>query len=154
MTKTIVGKKQNMSQIFVENGKVIPVTIVKTEADFDEELIDKDVEVVGTSKGKGFSGVMKKWNFKGASRTHGQSSKARSGGSIGSQTPGRVLKGKKMAGRMGGEKVTIKGLKIVDVSKDSQEIVISGSIPGARNSEVKVRVFGIEEIEQNQEANK
>ena len=108
-----------MSQIFVENGKVIPVTIIRSEDNLTEEIMDKDVMVVGISKGKGFSGVMKRWNFKGASRTHGHKSKARSGGSIGSQTPGRVLKGKKMAGRMGGEKVTIKGFGIEAINLKS-----------------------------------
>ena len=145
MEKTIKGKKIKMSQIFVENGKVIPVTIIRSEDDLTEEIMDKDVMVVGTSKGKGFSGVMKRWNFKGASRTHGQKSKARSGGSIGSQTPGRGLKGKKMAGRMGGEKVTIKGLKIVGFSNEDHELMVSGPIPGARNSDVKVRVLGLKE---------
>jgi len=145
MEKTIKGKKIKMSQIFVENGKVIPVTIIRSEDNLTEEIMDKDVMVVGISKGKGFSGVMKRWNFKGASRTHGHKSKARSGGSIGSQTPGRVLKGKKMAGRMGGEKVTIKGLKIVGFSNEDHELMVSGPIPGARNSDVKVRVLGLKE---------
>ena len=150
MEKTIKGIKLNMSQIFVENGKVIPVTIIKSEDALEEEMIDKDVVIVGTSKGKGFAGVMKKWNFKGASRTHGQKSKARSGGSIGSQTPGRVFKGKKMAGRMGGERVTVKGLKLVGIDKDKGELMVSGSIPGARNSKVKVKVLNMEDISKEQ----
>lgn len=134
----------NMSQIFVENGKVVPVTVIKTEQDLDDMIMDKDVVVVGTSKGKGFSGVMKRWNFKGGKRTHGQGDKARSGGSIGSQTPGRVFKGKKMAGRMGGKQVTIKGLKIVGISKDDQEFMVSGPVPGARNSKLKVKVLDLD----------
>jgi len=145
MEKTIKGIKLNMSQIFVENGKVIPVTIIKSEDALEEEMMNKDVIVVGTSKGKGFAGVMKKWNFKGGSRTHGHKSKARSGGSIGSQTPGRVFKGKKMAGRMGGERVTVKGLKLVGVDKEKGELMVSGPVPGARNSKVRVKVLNMED---------
>jgi len=144
MKKIKKEKKMNMSQIFIENGKVVPVTIIETDQDLSENLVEKDVVVVGTSKGKGFSGVMKKWNFKGGNRTHGKSSKARSGGSIGSQTPGRVLKGKKMAGRMGGEQVTIKGLRIVKISKDNNQLMVSGPVPGARNSKLKIEVLGLE----------
>ncbi len=103
--------------------------------------MDKKVVVVGKSKGKGFAGVMKRWGFKGGRKTHGQGDTPRGAGSIGSQTPGRVLKGKKMAGRMGNEKITIKGLKIVGISKDDHELVVSGPIPGVRNSKVKVRVI-------------
>jgi len=130
-----------MSQIFMSNGKVIPVTIIKSQDEIDRELVDKNVVVEGRSKGKGFAGVMKRWGFKGGKRTHGQGDTPRGAGSIGSQTPGRVWKGKKMAGRMGGKRVTIKGLKIVDVSKENQELMVSGPIPGARNSKVKVKVL-------------
>ncbi len=133
-----------MSQIFVENGKVIPVTIIKSEDALEDDMIEKEVVVVGKSKGKGFAGVMKKWNFKGGTRTRGEGNKPRSAGSIGSQTPGRVYKGKKMAGRMGGTRVTIKGLKVVGLSKDEHELMLSGSIPGARNSKVKIKVLGVE----------
>jgi len=141
MEKIIKGKKVKMSQIFMDNGKVIPVTIIKAQDDIDQELVDKEVLVVGRSKGKGFAGVMKKWGFKGGKRTHGQGDTPRAAGSIGAQTPGRVLKGKKMAGRMGGNKVTIKGLKIVDVSEKDKELMVSGPIPGSRNSDVKVKVL-------------
>jgi 50S ribosomal protein uL3 len=141
MEKTIKGKKVKMSQIFMENGKVVPVTIIRSQDDIDQELVDKKVLVVGRSKGKGFAGVMKKWGFKGGKRTHGQGDTPRAAGSIGSQTPGRVLKGKKMAGRMGGNRITIKGLKIVEVSEKDQEFMVSGPIPGSRNSDVKVKVL-------------
>jgi large subunit ribosomal protein L3 len=130
-----------MSQIFQDDGKVVPVTIIKADTTLDEELVDKDVVVTGKSKGKGFAGVMKKWGFKGGPATRGQSDKPRAAGSIGSQTPGRVYKGKKMAGRMGNQRVTIKGLKIVGLSKEDGEIMVSGSVPGARNSNLKVTVL-------------
>ncbi len=127
-----------MSQIFLGNGKVVPVTIIETDDVVEGDYLDKEVAVTGRSKGKGFTGVMKKWGFKGGRATHGQSNKPRAAGSIGSQTPGRVFKGKKMAGRHGNKNVTIKGLKIVNVSKDGSEFMVSGPIPGAVNSKVKV----------------
>lgn len=136
----IIGKKMNMSQVFSDNGKVIPVTIVACEKDVTSELENKEVVVVGRSKGKGFTGVMKKWGFHGGPATRGQGIKARTPGSIGSQTPGRVLKGKKMAGRAGNERVTIKGLKIVKVMPDLKQVMVSGPVPGARNSKIEIKV--------------
>lgn len=130
-----------MSQIFKEDGKVVPITVIRTESSLENDLVDKEVVVTGKSKGKGFAGVMKRWGFKGGRATRGQSDKPRAAGSIGSQTPGRVYKGKKMAGRHGNKRVTIKGLKIVDLSADAGEIMISGSVPGARNSEIKITVL-------------
>jgi large subunit ribosomal protein L3 len=89
------------------------------------------VAVSGTSKGKGFAGVVKRWGFAGGPKTHGQSDRQRAPGSIGQgTTPGRVLKGKKMAGRMGGQKVTVKNLIVVDVNEEENIIAISGAIPG------------------------
>jgi large subunit ribosomal protein L3 len=89
------------------------------------------VAVSGISKGKGFAGVVKRHHFRGGPRTHGQSDRERAPGSIGqTTTPGRVYKGKRMAGRMGGEKVTVKNLHIISVDGESGEIEISGQIPG------------------------
>jgi 50S ribosomal protein uL3 len=142
-TNTLIkGIKLEMSQIFGDNGLVVPVTRVVTEDALAEDLVNKAVEVVGTSKGKGFAGVMKKWHFKGSMATRGQSTEPRKPGAIGSQTPGRVLKGKKMAGRMGNNRVTVKGIKIVQVNLDKHEILVSGPLPGSRNSEVKIKVLG------------
>lgn len=140
MERTIKGKKIKMSQIFLDDGEVVPVTVIRSQDDLDKDLMDKEVVVTGKSKGKGFAGVMKKWGFKGSKRTHGIKDTERGAGSIGAQTPGRVFKGKKMAGRMGGEKVTIKGLKIVNVSETDHEFMVSGPVPGARNSELKVKI--------------
>lgn len=130
-----------MSQIFDTAGMVIPVTIIATEEELTTELADKKVVVKGVSKGKGFTGVMKKWGFHGQQATRGQSTKPRSGGAIGSQTPGKVLKGKKMAGRHGNFNVTIKGLKIVKVMPEEKKFMVSGPVPGARNSEIFVGVL-------------
>jgi len=141
MENTIKGKKIQMSQLFLESGVVIPVTLVSTLQEIDKNLEDKNVEVVGISKGKGFTGVMKKWGFHGEMATRGQSNKPRSGGSIGSQTPGRVLKNKKMAGRHGSQRVTLKGIKIVKIDVDKKEIFVTGPLPGARNSEIQIKVL-------------
>ena len=130
-----------MGQIFSEEGYVVPVTIIKMLAEVGAELENKAVIVTGKSKGKGFTGVMKKWGFRGSKATRGQSNKQRAPGSIGGQTPGRALKGKKMAGRAGNKKVTVKGLKIVRVMAASQELMVSGPVPGARNSEVTLRIL-------------
>lgn len=137
----ITGKKLNMTQVFGENGRVVPVTIVFCDSDVTLELENKEVVVVGKSKGKGFTGVMKKWGFHGGPATRGQGIKQRTPGSIGSQTPGRVLKGKHMAGRMGNARVTIKGLKIMKVIPDMKQVMVSGPVPGARNSKIELKVL-------------
>jgi large subunit ribosomal protein L3 len=137
--KTLVGKKVSMSQVFTLEGKVVPVTRIKVVDGLDTGMVDKSVKITGKSKGKGFAGVMKKWGFAGGPATRGQSDNARAAGSIGAQTPGRVFKGKKMAGRMGNKKVTVKGLKIVTVDLNANELLVSGPVPGARNSEVLIR---------------
>jgi large subunit ribosomal protein L3 len=98
------------------------------------------VDVIGTSKGKGFAGVMKRHNFRGGPRTHGQSDRARAPGSIGpGTTPGRVLKGTRMAGRMGNERVTVKELEIVTADAERNLLVIKGAIPGANGGVVMIR---------------
>lgn len=87
--------------------------------------------VTGTSKGKGFAGVVKRWHFAGGPKTHGQSDRQRAPGAIGQgTTPGRVLKGKKMAGRMGMDRVTIKNIHVISVDSEKNEISLSGPIPG------------------------
>lgn len=89
------------------------------------------ISVTGTSKGKGFAGVIKRWGFAMGPRTHGQSDRLRAPGSIGQgTTPGRVWKGKKMAGRMGGETVMVKNLKIISIDPKNNELTISGPVPG------------------------
>lgn len=91
------------------------------------------VSVMGISKGKGFAGVVKRWHFAGGPKTHGQSDRWRAPGSIGQgTTPGRVLKGKHMAGRMGSEQVTIKNLIIVSIDEKGGQILLSGPVPGNR----------------------
>lgn len=98
------------------------------------------VDITGVSKGKGFAGVVKRWGFAGGPRTHGQSDRERHAGSIGATTtPGRVFKGMKMAGHLGNRQVTVRGLEIVKVDKDGNELWVSGSVPGANSSVVVIR---------------
>lgn len=92
------------------------------------------IRVTGTSKGKGFAGVVKRHGFAGGPRTHGQSDRERAPGSIGqTTTPGRVYRGKRMAGRMGDERVTIWGLSVVAIDTENNMLTVKGLVPGARN---------------------
>jgi len=101
----------------------------------------QEVTVIGVSKGKGFAGVVKRHGFKGGPKTHGQSDRQRGPGSIGSgTTPGRIYKGKRMAGRMGNDRKTVKNLKVYKYDKDSNLLVVRGSIPGAKESYVLINV--------------
>jgi len=89
------------------------------------------VQVTGMSKGKGFAGAVKRWKFAGGPKTHGQSDRHRAPGAIGQgTTPGRVFKGKRMAGRMGFDKITVKNLKVIGIEPEKSEILISGPVPG------------------------
>lgn len=98
------------------------------------------VDVVGTSKGKGFAGVMKRHNFRGGNASHGAHRNHRKPGGIGaSATPGRVFKGKRMAGRMGGDRVTIQNLTVHAVDADRGLVLIKGAIPGAAGRLVFIR---------------
>ncbi len=98
------------------------------------------VDIVGTSKGKGFQGAMKRHGFSGAQVTHGQSDRTRAPGSIGQcATPGRVLKGTRMAGRMGNDRVTVQNLRVMLADAERNLIAVKGSIPGAKGSLVVVK---------------
>lgn len=204
MNKGIIGKKLGMTQIFTEDGTLIPVTVVqagpcivtqKKLQDVDgysavqvgfesvdaarankpllghctksghgvfrhlkelklsnaaelnlgdsltvEQFLPGDyVDVTGTSIGKGFQGVIKRWNFKGGRASHG-SRFHRAPGSIGaSATPSRVFKNKKMPGQMGNEKVTVQGLQIVRVDSGENLLLIKGAIPGHKNNIVIIK---------------
>lgn len=207
--KGIIGKKVGMTQIFDENGKAIPVTVIQAgpcyvtqirseendgytavqlgfeelppkrngesrltkpkrghlsrhnlpdlrylrefrvkELDVEEgqqltadifETGDR-VDVVGTSKGRGFAGTIKRHNFNRGPKTHGQSDRERSPGSIGAtSTPGRVFKGTRMGGRMGGERVTVQNLEVVVVDAEKNLLAVRGSVPGAREAILLVK---------------
>ncbi len=99
----------------------------------------KKVDVAGTSKGKGFAGAIKRWNFQSQDATHGNSLSHRAPGSIGqNQTPGRVFKGKKMAGHMGNRKTTVQSLDVVRVDAERNLLLVKGAVPGAAGNDVIV----------------
>lgn len=205
MKKAIIGKKIGMTQVFDENGKVIPVTVVQAgpcvvsqkktvETDgynalqlgygdirpklvnkplkghFDKsdiapkktlrefrfadisvynvgDIIKADVfesgekvDVTGTSKGKGWAGVIKRWNFRRLKETHGSGPVVRKGGSIGAcSDPSRVFKGKKMSGHLGAERVTVQNLAVVKVDVENNLIAIKGAVPGPKGGIVFIR---------------
>lgn len=98
------------------------------------------IDVVGTSKGKGFQGAIKRWNFSAQDATHGNSLAHRAPGSIGqNQSPGRVFPGKKMAGHMGAERVTVQNLEVVRVDAEKNLLLIKGAVPGATGSDIVIR---------------
>ncbi|MGB5323172.1 50S ribosomal protein L3 [Lutimonas sp.] len=98
------------------------------------------VDVSGTSKGKGFQGVVKRHGFAGSERTHGQQSMNRAPGSVGAASyPARIFKGMKMAGRMGGDKVKVQNLRVLKVVKDKNLLVVKGAVPGHKNSYVIIQ---------------
>jgi len=98
------------------------------------------VDAIGRSKGKGFQGGVKRWNFTMQDATHGNSLSHRAPGSIGqNQTPGRVFKGKKMAGQMGNAQVTVQNLKVVRVDAERNLLLVSGAVPGATGGDVVIK---------------
>ena len=203
MVKKLFGKKLGMTRHFLEEGRSVPVTVLKIGPCFvvQKKTVEKDgynaiqvgyepqkenrinkplrghlkaagkryfthlkeirvndpetfelgqeiksdifgvnelVHVSGTSKGRGFSGVIKRWGFSGGRKTHGSRSH-RIPGSIGcSATPGRVQKGKKLPGRMGCQRVTIKNLKIVDIRPEMDVVLVEGAVPGIPNGLVEI----------------
>jgi large subunit ribosomal protein L3 len=203
-SKGILGTKLGMTQVFDEDNRVVPVTVVQAEpntvtqvktvesdgysavqlaygarkrttkpmaghlakAGVDSarvlaeiRLTDADelpelgstvtvetfakgdvIDVTGTSKGKGYAGVMKRHNFRGMGDGHGVKKKNRHPGSVGNaSTPGRTFKGQRMAGRMGGERVTVQNLEVVDVDTEHQLILVKGALPGPDGQVVLLR---------------
>jgi len=204
MIQGIIGKKVGMTQIFTDDGIVVPVTVIKAgpclvvqkkikennpwmkvqlgfveekkvkginkpmKGHFDkakipaakvlkEFFIDDDkiqvgetvkvdifeenerVNIIGTTKGKGFQGVVKRWNFKGGRATHGSMFHRRPG-SIGMCAyPGKVIKGKKLPGRMGGKQKTVKGINIVKVDVENNILVVKGAVPGFNGNYVYIQ---------------
>src|SRR4030043_1850504 len=120
--KVKIGDKVKVSDIFSKGDKI---------------------SITGISKGKGFAGVVKRWKFAGGPKTHGQSDRQRAPGSIGQgTTPGRVLKGKHMAGRMGGDTVTVKNLIITEIDSEGGRVAISGALPGSTESLLIIKKIG------------
>ena len=199
MINGLLGKKQSMTHIFTEEGKVEPVTTIKAgpcvvtqvrsesvdgynalQIGFEEikkankaesghlanlplvrylkeipsdgeqakvgDLVTVEifkqgdrVDVIGVSKGKGFQGGVKRYGFSGGPKTHGQSDRHRAPGSIGqSSSPSRVFKGMKMAGHMGDRKVTVKGIRVVQVDQERNLVMLKGAVPGSRGGTLVV----------------
>jgi len=197
MVQGLLGRKVGMTQIFAEDGRVVPVTVIEAGPCYVTQVRTKErdgyeavqigfgqarrinspekghldkakvpavrhlrelradglegveigqkldaslfkvgdlVDVVGTSKGKGFAGVVKRHHFRGGPRTHGQSDRERAPGSSGSTTtPGRVYKGTKRAGQMGNARITVQNLQVVEADGDRNLLLLRGAVPGARN---------------------
>jgi len=204
MVKAIIGRKLEMTQLFAEDGSVVPVTLIEAgpcvvtqiktperdgysalqigygkvkdknvnkpdkghldkvgkgyfrilhevridqPSDFQagqELMVDvfavgEVVDVTGISKGKGFAGTIRRWNFQRGPAGHG-SKNVREPGSTGNATfPGRVIKGKKMPGQKGNKRVTLMGLKIVDIRPDENLLIVRGAVPGSRNGIIYIR---------------
>lgn len=119
-----------------------PITLNKGDAISIENFVVGDkVEVSAISKGKGFQGVVKRHGFHGGPRSHGQKHSEREPGSIGGggRSGGKVIKGMRMAGRMGGDRVTVKNLKVLGIDNEAGEMLVSGAIPGRRGTLVEIR---------------
>ena len=123
-----------------ENPADLADLAVGSEITLDTFAVGDGVNVVGTSKGRGFAGVVKRHGFHGGRRSHGQKHSEREPGSIGGggRAGGRVAKGLRMGGRMGSDRVTVKNLEILHVDVARGEIIVSGAIPGAPNSLVEI----------------
>lgn len=129
------GSFGRVAQVRLEDGVALEPGQVLTVATF---AVGDKVDVVGTSKGRGFQGVVKRHGFRGHPTTHGHKDQVRKSGSIGAGGIQRVFKGMRMAGRMGTDRVTVKNLEIVSVDAEKNLIGVKGAIPGARGSEVTI----------------
>lgn len=142
MTVKILAKKVKMTQTWNDGDVVIPVTVLQY---LGENIADVGIKsgdyvyVSGVSKGKGFQGVVKRHGFGGGPSTHGQKNRQRAPGSIGATAPQRVIKGKKMAGHMGAQRVTVKNLLVARVDEKSNVIFVRGGVPGMRGTVVEIR---------------
>jgi large subunit ribosomal protein L3 len=135
----ITGKKMKMSQIW-KSERSVPVTGVKLNegAPIDELKEGDIVKVTGTSKGRGFQGVVKRHGFHGGPKSHGQKDRLRAPGSNGPTAPQRTIKGRRMAGHMGNVKVTTRNLKVAEIDKEKGIVLIKGAIPGFAGRDITI----------------
>ena len=132
-----IKPKKIIKEFRVDDDNILEVG---TKLDINHFKVDQFIDASSISVGKGFAGVMKRHNFGGLRASHGVSISHRSHGSTGqNQDPGRVFKGKKMAGRMGNKKVTIQNLKVIDVDIENNLLMVKGSVPGKKNSIVYLK---------------
>lgn len=133
------GKKLKMTSVF-QGGRAYGVTPIKLDEKVDIAGLKagSKIQVSGISKGGGFAGGVKRWNFKGGPATHGQKNRHRAPGSIGNTTPQRVLKGRHMAGHIGMERITYKNILLVSIDADKKIVLLCGGIPGPIGRKVEI----------------
>jgi len=132
-----INPKKILKEFRVDSDNILEIGSTVNVTHFKQ---DQFVDVTATSIGKGFAGAMKRHNFKGLRASHGVSVSHRSHGSTGqNQDPGKVFKGKKMAGHMGSKKVTVQNLKVVEVDKKNSLLIVNGSVPGKKNSTIFIK---------------
>ncbi len=136
----LTGTKLKMSQIW-KGDNVIAVTPVKIDEKENLEEIKEGekVKVSGKIKGRGFQGVVKRHGFAGGPKSHGQKDRLRAPGSIGATAPQRVIKGRRMAGHMGTNKVTLKNLEVLEIKNEDKLIILKGAVPGPVGGKVEIR---------------
>ena len=135
-----LGPFKVLREVALQEGTAAENLELGTKIDASLFVAGESVDIVGTSKGKGFQGGVKRHGFRGGPKTHGQSDRTRAPGSIGSgTTPGRVLKGTRMAGHMGNERVTAKKLEVIQADPERNLLVVKGSIPGANGGLLMIK---------------
>ena len=140
---------RSLREFRVEDGKEVE-KINKGDKITVTTFVEGDkVSVTGTSKGKGFQGVVKRHGFKGGPASHGHKDQLRMPGSIGATGPQKVFKGTRMAGRMGGDQVTVKNLEIIKIDADTNDLFIKGAVPGAREGLLSIKADGELKIAQD-----
>lgn len=147
LSKSVLGHTKGRAFRWIAEFRVEPEALEKFTVGQEldpRELIPEGskVKVTGKSKGKGFQGVVKRWGFKGGPNTHGQAHNLRAPGSIGSGLRARVPKGMKMAGRMGGNRVSVRNLVLVKYDPEAPIAYVKGAVPGVRGSLVRVQAVG------------
>jgi large subunit ribosomal protein L3 len=141
VSKAVLGHGKGKAFSVLKEFRTDEAQEVGAELSVDRFAVGDEVQVAGHSKGRGFAGVVKRYNFKGGRRSHGQKHSERERGSSGGgpgRAGGRVVPGMRMAGRMGGTRTTVKNLKVIAVDAAANQIIISGAVPGARGSLVEI----------------
>lgn len=141
ISKAVQGHTKDLGSFAVIREFVASAADLKKGDKIDASIFTEGdiVTVAGTSKGKGFQGTVKRHGFHGGSRTHGQKHSEREPGSIGSTGPQKVSKGRRMAGRMGGERVSVKGLRVLGVDTTNGKILVQGCVPGVRGAILEIK---------------
>ena len=135
-----LGPFKFMREVGLQDGSTSEKIELGTQFDAGLFKVGEPVDIVGTSKGKGFQGGVKRHGFRGGPKTHGQSDRLRAPGSIGAgTTPGRVLKGTRMAGHMGNVRVTAKKLQVIQADPERNLLVVKGSVPGANGGLLMIK---------------